>query len=84
MESTPTSHRTRRGRKMLNKSTSTPVQTFANETKHKNCMSPDDIPFVSTPTSSRTPCTGTNTKQIEIFQGYMHPAPRKGHINSGG
>ena len=33
MESTPTSHRTRRGRKMFNKSTSTPVQTFANETK---------------------------------------------------
>ena len=76
MESTPTSHRTRRGRKMLNKSNSTPANRFVNETKPNSCISPDDIPFVSTPSSSRTPCTGKIFAITERFPGYMHPAPR--------
>jgi len=33
---------------------------MGNETKPNSCMSPDDIPFVSTPTSSRTPCAGNS------------------------
>merc|ERR1711997_1085365 len=42
---------------MFNQSRTTAEQPFVAENKTTICLSPD-TPFVSTPTSSKTPCTG--------------------------
>ena len=62
MDTTPVTHRLRSGRKGIKKSSSTPVNSVAENLSPNtsSASSIDQSPYISTPNTNGTPSTGMN------------------------